>query len=203
MATERQRSVLARRAPRPGWAAPHSHRRQPQYVRWVPDGLVIAGGALQAIGITMIFVELAAIRSKEFDMPTPWRRAATWLRRLIRRPRSIQVEAALATESSVAGRVPVRPGPLKAGATEVERIERLERYVALIDNDLGAAHTTIDRKAVAVLAEAERRDDEVRAEIDRRDAERKQALRPSLLRQGIGGMCAFVGTVMATVGSVV
>jgi hypothetical protein len=165
--------------------------------------MTIAGGTLQIAGITVVFLELAIIRSHAFGVPTPWARFAGWIRRVLRRRRVIELSSiSLSAEVSTGAHLTVRPGLVASDATDAERIARLERYVACIDRDLDGLHHTIDRKAAQVFADAQRHDEKLRHEIEVREKQRRDALRPSLMRQAIGGVCVFVGLVLATLGAV-
>jgi hypothetical protein len=141
------------------------------------------------------------IRSHEFGVPTPWTRLKGWVRRLLRRPQVIQLSGVASAEAVGSARAKLRPGPLDANATDSDRIARLERYVDHLDEDVDELHRTIDRKAQEVTKAAEEGDQELRREMDRRDAERRQALRPSLRRQGIGAVCVLVGLGLGTIGN--
>ena len=98
--------------------------------------LTITGAAFEVIGLGLVFVELAVIRSHEFGVATPWARAISWIRVKLGRPKVVQLRAAISAEFALKARGTVRPGPAAADATESERIQRLERYVERLDEDL-------------------------------------------------------------------
>lgn len=162
--------------------------------------LTIIGGVFQGLGLALVFVELAIIRSHELDVPTPWTRIAARVRRLFRRPQVIALSGTASATVSGSGRATVRPGPSPPGASDAERIARLERYVEHIDCDLHDVHDTISRKADELTQAAVQRARELRDEMDRRDEQRRDALRPSLTRQAYGAIFVFVGLVLSTTG---
>ena len=165
-------------------------------------GLTITGAVLEGVGLAMVFVELAVLRSHEFGVPTPWARVVRWMRRLVGRPQVIELGAALSAESALSARAKVRPGAVDPDATERARIARLERYVDHLDLDVDELHRRIDTTADEIAQAAQHREQELRREMDRREDERRQALRPSLQRQGVGAGCVFVGLVLGTIGNV-
>jgi hypothetical protein len=165
--------------------------------------LIITGALFEVVGLTMVFVELAVIRSHEFAVPTPWARLARWVRRRLGRPQVIELGAALSAESALSAREKVRPGPADADATEADRIARLERYVDHLDCDVDELHRRIDDTAQQLARTAQQREQELRREMDRREDERRQALRPSLQRQAIGAGCVLAGLVLGTIGNVI
>jgi hypothetical protein len=165
--------------------------------------LTVTGAVLEAIGLGVVFVELAVIRSHEFGVPTPWARLRSWVRRrLLRRSHVVATSASSFATLTSSARAKVRPADLGPDASEAERIDRLERYVEHLDRDTEALPQAIDRKADEVTAKAEAADDRLRQEIEQRDEERKTALRPSLRRQAIGAACVLVGLVVGTIGQV-
>jgi hypothetical protein len=163
--------------------------------------LTIAGAALEIIGLGFVFAELAVIRSHEFGVPTPWARLRAWMRRVLHRPRIVEVEASMSGSFAMSARGKVRPGDVPADASDAERIERLERYVEHLDRDVDGLHEAIKRKADEIIAKAKNADDQLREEIARRDEERLTALRPSLQRQAFGAACVFGGVVLGVLGT--
>jgi hypothetical protein len=166
-------------------------------------GLVIAGAVLEVVGLGLVFAELAVIRSHEFGIPPPWTRLVGVVRRLLKRPRVIEAQAAsMLAGVTMEARATVRPGVLPPDATEQQRIERLERYVERVDEDLDGMWKALRDRADKVIEEAARRDDRLRAEFERREAERKAKLRPSLVRQTVGATCVLVGLILGAAGIV-
>lgn len=164
--------------------------------------LTVAGAAFEVVGLGLVFIELAVIRSHELGVPTPWAQLGAWARRLLRRPQIIEGGAAVEATAALSGRAKVRPGDLPADATDAARIARLERYIEHLDRDIDTLHKTIDRKADEVIAEAKSADDRLREEMERRDEQRRTALRPSLQRQAFGAACVLTGLVLGTIGQV-
>jgi hypothetical protein len=60
----------------------------------------------------------------------------------------------------------------------------------------------LGRRADKVIAEAARRDEQLRQEFDQREADRRAKLRPSLIRQATGAAFVLVGIVLGTLGAV-
>lgn len=180
----------------------HSYRDQA-----VCAGLIIAGAFFEAIGLGLIFVELMVIRSDEFGVPAPWERARRWVRRLLRKSEAhtLSLESALAISGAMRVRGYKRPGPVKPGATVTQRLRRLEKYVAHIDEDVEALHKAIGDTASELEASAREREgklrEELSGEIARLEEQRRKALRPSLQRQGLGATFVLVGLLLGTVGN--
>jgi hypothetical protein len=149
--------------------------------------------ALEVVGLGLVFVELAVIRSYEFGIPSPWARIVGRIRRLLKRPQVVELKAALEASSAMAVRAKVRPGGAPPDATEHQRIERLQRYVERLDEDLDGMWEALSRRADEVIAEAARRDEQVREEFERREADRRAKLRPSLIRQATGAAFVLTG----------
>jgi hypothetical protein len=168
----------------------------------VEAALIITGGVLQGVGLALVIVEVLVIRSYEFGVPTPWARLVRWVRRLLKRPQLVNVGAALSGSAAMSGRAVVRPGPVDPTASDSERITRLESYVERINQDLEAVHRLIDRKDSELREAMVEADDRVRAEMQQRDTQRKEQLRPSLVRQSLGATCIVIGLALATTGSV-
>ena len=170
-------------------------------------GLIIAGAVFEVIGLSLVFVELMVIRSNEFGVPTPWERLLEAVRRLLRGPRdhTVSAKAALAMSGSLRARAYKRPGSTKPGATVTQRLRRLERYVAYIDEDIEELHGVIDDRVSELETSAKEREDQLREELSgviaRREEQRRKALRPSLMRQGIGAVCVLIGLVLGTIGN--
>ena len=165
--------------------------------------LTITGAAFEVVGLGLVFAELAVIRSHEFGTPPPWAPIVRRIRRLLRRPHVVDLRAAIEVSSAMEARGKVRPGDATPDATEAERIARLERYVECLDEDLDGIWQALGRRADKVIAEAARRDEQLRQEFEQREADRRAKLRPSMIRQAIGATCVLIGLVLGTVGNVV
>jgi hypothetical protein len=165
----------------------------------VSEGLTIAGAVFQLAGLTLVFAELAAIRAYEFGKPEPWRRIAQWTRSKLGHPHVISVGAALGTSSAMSVRSKKRPGALPTDATDADRIARLERYVACLDEDSDDLWQTIQRERGRAVAESEQHNQELREEIKLRDQQRRAQLRSSVTRQTIGAVCVLIGLALTIV----
>jgi hypothetical protein len=165
--------------------------------------LVITGAALEVVGLALVFIELAIIRSHELGIPPPWSPLTARIRRMLKRPQVVQLEAA--TETARAGHVRVyqRPAKLADEPTDHERLERLERYVRDIDSDLDGLWESIGQHSQEAVREALRNDEKLREEIARREDEQREKLRPSLRRQATGATLVLAGLVLGTIGNLV
>lgn len=166
------------------------------------EWLVLVGGALQVVGVSVVFVELASIRKHEFNIPTPRDRMRTLWRRVRKQPQIVRVGAADSIEISdraTAIMTPAAPGP---GATDQQRLAYVERYVDILRKDVKALYQEINHHAERLAAEVRKREDAVRAEMDRREEVRRERLRPYIDRQAIGGACLVLGLLLATIGSI-
>jgi hypothetical protein len=157
---------------------------------------------LEVIGLAFVFYELAVIRSHELGIAPPWAPLTARVRRLLKRPQIVQLDVARETSRAGYVRAYQRPADAPDDATDSERLERLERYVRVIDADLDNVWDSIGDQTDDAVREAERRDEELRAEIARREGEQRERLRPSLRRQAIGATCVLVGLVLGTIGNV-
>jgi hypothetical protein len=164
--------------------------------------LVIAGAVFEIVGLGLVFAELAVIRSHEFGIPPPWARIAGRIRRLLKRPRVVNLQAAVSVASGFEARAKVRPGDAASDATEEVRIERLERYVERLDEDLDGMWQALRRREDKIVAEAARRDEQLRQKFERREADRRAKLRPSLIRQATGAAFVLIGLVLGTLANV-
>jgi hypothetical protein len=164
--------------------------------------LTITGAVFELIGLGLVFIELAVIRSHEFGTPPPWARIVGRIRRLLKRSQVVGVGAAELAAIGTEARLKVRPGPPDADATNEARIERLECYVERLDQDLDGMWKSIGERADKVIAEAARRDEQLRQEFEQREADRRAKLRPSLIRQALGAGFVLVGLVLGTIGNV-
>ena len=168
----------------------------------VEEALIITGGVMQGVGLALVIVEVLVIRSHEFDVPTPWARLVRRVRRLLKRPQVVSGGVALSGSAAMGGRAVVRPGPVDPTASDSERITRLESCVERIDKDLEGVHRLIDRRDSDLQEAMVEADERVRAEMQQRDTQRKEQLKPSLVRQSIGATCIVIGLALATTGSV-
>jgi hypothetical protein len=164
--------------------------------------LTIIGAAFEIVGLGLVFAELAVIRSHEFGIPPPWSPIVARIRRLLKRPRVVNLQAAASAAGGMEVRAKVRPGDAPADATEQERIERIERYVELLDEDLDGMWQALGKRADETLQAAARRNEQIREEIERREADRREKLRPSLVRQIVGAVCVAIGLILGTIGNV-
>lgn len=165
--------------------------------------MLIAGGVLQLIGGALMLIAGAIIRKQELHEPAPWERARAWLRRLLRRSPSVEGSATISGTISMEARGKVRPGPVEPTMTNEQRLQRLERFVDLLDADLDEAHNRISQKASDVTEAAKAREQAIRDEQKQRDDERRAAVRPALRMQSAGGGCILVGIVLALISTVV
>jgi hypothetical protein len=165
-------------------------------------GLVIAGAVCEFFGLMLVFIELAVIRSHEFGTPPPWAELVGWLRRVLKRPRIVELGVAIEVSSAMSVRGKVRPTPLSGGATAQERIAWLENYVGRLDEDVESVWREMREQESKLGAEAARRDAELRAEQEQREADRRDKLKPSLRRQFIGAVLVALGLILGTLGSV-
>ena len=163
------------------------------------EWLVVIGSLLQIVGVAVVFVELAVIRSNEFGEPTPWSKLKTRWRRLRRRPQVGAADELGTTDHATAVMTPAAPS---SDATDAERLAYVERYVEILRNDVNALYGEIGRQAEALIVEVRKREEAVRAEMDRRDQDRRDKLRPAMVRQALGGACLIIGLILATIGSV-
>lgn len=167
------------------------------------DALTILGGIIEAIGLVLVLVELAVVRSNELGHPLPWRQVLPWLRRTFWIPdrHNAVGRSTLTAIGSIRTRGRVRPGPLPSG-TPNERIARLESYVEQIDRELNAVHDALERTADEVLAAAKEHADKIQLDAAARDQDRLDALVPSLRRQACGAALVLLGLGLQTVGGV-
>lgn len=164
----------------------------------------VTGALLEGVGLAFVFVELAFIRSHEFGVPPRWERIQYWIRRLLRRPVVVKLSGGNAVSvSGGAARVVVRPSEPAAGATDRERIDRLERYVKSLDDDLNSVWKTALEHRDAAIEEAKRLDEEMRREIERREEQRKAEVRRSLTRQTLGALLVGAGLTLGTIGNLI
>lgn len=166
------------------------------------DALTIIGAAFEVVGLGLVFVELAFIRSHEFGTPPPWAPLIRRIRRLLGRPQYVDAKATMHIAMAMRARGEVRPGDAPPEATDRERLERLERYVERLDEDLHGMWQAFGRQEDKIVAEAARRDEQLRQEFEQRETDRREKLRPSLVRQAIGGTCVLLGIILGTMGSI-
>lgn len=164
--------------------------------------LTVIGASFEIVGLGLVFVELAVIRSHEFDIQTPWTRIVRRIRRLLGRPQLVEAKASLDAVGGMEVRAKIRPGDASPDATARERLERLEGYVERLDEDLDDLWQALGRHAENLVAEAARRDQQLRHEFEQRESDRRKKLRPSLMRQTIGALCVLIGLVLGTLGNV-
>jgi hypothetical protein len=167
----------------------------------VADALTVVGAILQVVGLAFVFGELAIIRSLEFGVPTPWARVAAWVRRLLKRPKVVEVGAAMAVGASLSLHAKVRPATLDSKATLAEKVDWIERYMMRMDEDIDSVPTLIDNKAVETLQKAKDHSEGVRQQIEEREEQRRAEVRPSLSRQAVGAACVLLGTIAGTTGA--
>lgn len=165
--------------------------------------LIIVGAVLQSLGLGLVFVELAIIRSDELGIPSPWTRIRRRVRRLLGRSKVAQGSSRISAVATLSARGKARPGVLAQDASAADRIARLERYVEHLDRDVDGLYRAIDRQAEEVTAAAKRREQELRDEIARSEAERRSRLARSLRRQGAGGLFVVCGLIAGTWGSLI
>ena len=157
---------------------------------------------MQLIGAALVVIAAAIIRKHELRQPAPWERARAWLGRLLRRPQVVTLGGVMSTASGMEIRAKVRPKPVQPAMTDEQRLQRLEQYVERLDADLDEAHDRISRKADSLTSEAKAREQAIRDEQQQRDEERLAAVRPALRFQSGGGVCIFVGLLLALLGIV-
>lgn len=163
--------------------------------------LIIGGAVLEAIGLGIVFVQLAIIRSDEFGVPTPWTRLRAWWRKVRRRPQTISINAADSFEWADSARAKLRPGDLRPDADDADRIDRLERYVQALDRDVDDLHRRVQEAKDEAVAEAAKRDDQIRQETEAREAARREQVRVSLRWQAGGAACVLSGLILGTIGN--
>jgi hypothetical protein len=168
----------------------------------VADTLTVVGAILQVVGLAFVFVELAVIRSLEFDVPTPWARLATWVRKLLKRPKTIEAEISVSAKPHLSLHGKVRPGPIAEDATLGEKVAWLESYVTRIDEDIDSVPALVENKAAETLQKARDHSEGVRREVRQLGDRRRAAVRPSIRRQAAGAVCVLVGTILGTMGAV-
>lgn len=167
--------------------------------------MIVVGAALQGIGLGFVFYEVIAIRVHEFGVPVWPTRTIHWVRATLRRRRDVHAQVDLSARltlrasASVAKLSYAPPGP---DASDAERFAWLELMVKALDDQLDALPETIRREVGAATAKAEQRDQAIEQAIADSDQRRRQALKRSLFRQGIGGAFVLVGLIVGTVGAV-
>ena len=186
-------------------------------------GLVIAGGALQLIGLSLVFAELAAIRAHEWGVVPPWTRLIRWskhelnqlrvtlsrlLNRLLRRRRDVIVRPAPITahasaQSGASLVITTGTGAPGENATDAERIRWLMDIAVRLDADVKRLREDISTVRDDSLDQIDRRDHKLRQEFEDRERKRRAQLRWSIRRQAIGAGCVALGLALATVGSVI
>jgi hypothetical protein len=186
--------------------------------------LTIAGGALQLMGLFLVFAELSAIRAHEWGIVPPWTRFWRWLhlraQRAAGRVRSswlgrklglysasahITPYASSATLSFGSGTLTLkkRPAQLPDDASDADRIVWLERYVRDQDEDLARFADRVAQEREIAVQQARQEDAAFRQEIEAQQEERRRQLQWSVRRQAVGTACVVVGLIMTTVGAAI
>lgn len=153
---------------------------------------------LEAVGICFVIAEVVIIRIQEFGVPPSWARLAKKIRKRARTLSAPFPTEHVIVRDSVTAKL--RPSDPAADATDRQRIDRLERYVKHIDNDLATIRALLGERTDEVLGAVIGGDERVRDEIARADAERRAKLRCSLGRQATGAVLVFVGLMLQVCG---
>ena len=163
--------------------------------------LTIVGGVLEGIGFGFIAWELARIQRQEFGAPQFVVRIKGWVRRLLRRPRVVELSAAMGGGvGSMRANLRVRQVP---GETLEERVTALESNFEHLEGEFGERSRAFDQRFESV--EQAQRD--MRADLDQRrreqEEQRRESLRTSVTLQTWGTLLFVVGVVFNVLGSAI
>ncbi|HEY4277718.1 MAG TPA: hypothetical protein VGM91_05835 [Conexibacter sp.] len=169
----------------------------------LPLCLTLGGAATEFFGLGVVFVELAIVRSLEFERLTPWR--GWWIK--LRGPQRVALQGTINASFNATGKLSVgdgkaRPGTLSPDDDAEARISRLERYVDALDRDLSVTNAAIVENTTDALRKATENDQVLQDRFDQKDARRKEHLKWSLRRQLVGAVLVLVGLTVGTVGNV-
>ena len=163
--------------------------------------LTAVGGVLEVAGFGLVAWELTRIQRQEFGTPQFILRVRGWLRRLLRRPRVVELSAAMGGGvGSMRANLRVRQVP---GETLEERVTALESNFEHLEGELSERSRAFDQRFESV----EKTQREMRADIEQQQREqeehRRESLRSSVALQAWGTVLFVIGVVLNVLGSAV
>lgn len=161
--------------------------------------LIIAGGAMQMAGFTLVAWELARIQRREFGEPEVLSRWRGRFRRWTGRTRTATGSARVTAKGEVRARGKARAAP---GETFVERVNALEENFGHLDREVAEDRATAERGRDQLLDLLDLTRGEFKEQRHADERDRKAFLKTSVALQSWGTALFILGTVLGVVGSV-